>query len=68
MRAVRVRRPEVEETGLSPDEMLVALREGIRPVGKSDHIVVVVHGPRVRHVLHVRDTKRRQQDLHGVAL
>ncbi|MET3514337.1 hypothetical protein ABIC63_002109 [Pseudacidovorax sp. 1753] len=57
MTGVRIRRPDVEETGLSEEEMLLALREGVMPVGESDAMIIVTaKAPRVLHI-----TARRRQ-------
>lgn len=56
MTAVRIRRPEAEETALSDEEMLLALREGFLPVGESDAMIVVT--TKVSRVLHITARRR----------
>lgn len=56
MTAVKIRRPEVEETPLSREEMLVALREGHAAMGLADSIIIVA--PKVQRVLHLEIGRR----------
>ncbi|WP_017760674.1 hypothetical protein [Pseudacidovorax intermedius] len=56
MTGVRIRRPDVEETGLSDEEMLLALREGVMPVGESDAMIIVT--TKIPRVLHITARRR----------
>ena len=68
MSAVKIRRPEFEETPLSRDEMLVALREGHTAVGLADSLVIVT--PKVQHVFRIGEARQQppaaQPTGHGV--
>lgn len=57
MTAVRIRRPEAEETALSDEEMLLALREGFLPVGEADAMIIVT--PKLQPVLRIEVGRRR---------
>lgn len=57
MTAVRIRRPEAEETALSDEEMLLALREGFLPVGQADSMIIVT--PKLQPVLRIEVGRRR---------
>lgn len=55
-----IRRPDIEETALSPDEMLVALRDGVAPVGEV--VPVQITAPRAALAMQIEAMRSVAQE------